>query len=74
MFDHSALTIGESALIDHRAPGAGQLVDVKAKGKFILGVRLQISHQEVLLAPVEERHDRGSFNTYYIYFCLEEDL
>lgn len=50
-------TFRESGLIDHRAPGAGQLVEVKANGKFILGVGLQILHQEALLIP--GRHNRG---------------
>lgn len=52
-------TIRESALIDHRAPGAGQLVEMKANGKFILGVGLQISYQEALLTPADERYNRG---------------
>ncbi len=51
-------TIRESALIHHRAPGAGQLVDVKTNSKFIVGVGLQISHQEVLLTPTEDRHNK----------------
>ena len=50
-----ALTFRESALIDHRTPGAGQLVNMKANGKFILGVGLKISHQKALLIPVDER-------------------
>lgn len=53
--ENSVLTIGESALINHRAPGAGQLVDVKANGELVLGVWLQVSHQETLFIPVKER-------------------
>lgn len=52
-------TIRESALIDHRAPGAGQLVEMKAYGKFILGVGFQISYQEALLTPADERYNIG---------------
>lgn len=38
-------------MIDHRAPGAGQLVEVETDGKFIFCVGLQISHQNALLIP-----------------------
>ena len=53
------LTIREGALIDHRTPGAGQLVNVEANGKLILGVGLQVSHQEALLIPAREIHNRS---------------
>lgn len=52
--NQTELTFREGGLIDHRAPGAGQLINVKANGKFILCVGLQISHQEALLTPAEE--------------------
>lgn len=52
-FKWSELTFRASALIDHRAPGAGQLINVKSNRKFILGIGLQISHQEALLIPEE---------------------
>lgn len=49
-------TFREGALIDHRAPGAGQLVKMEANSKFILGVGLQISHMETLFTPAEYMH------------------
>ncbi len=74
MFDHFSLTVRESALVDHRAPGAGQLVKVKADGKFILGVGLQISHQEARLTPAEERRNRGlkgQFTQNILHFLVQ---
>ena len=50
-----ALTFRESALIHHRAPGARQLVNMKANGKLILGIGFKISHKKALLIPVDER-------------------
>lgn len=46
------LTFRESSLIHHRAPWAGELVDVEANSKLIFSVGLQISHKEALLIPV----------------------
>lgn len=49
-------TFREGALIDHRAPGAGQLVKMEANSKFVLGIGLQISHEESLFTPAEYMH------------------
>lgn len=51
------VTVRKSALIDYRAPGAGQLVDVKANGKLILGVGLQTFHGDALFIPSEDTEE-----------------
>lgn len=57
------VTVSKSALIDHRAPGAGQLVNVKANGKFIFGVGLQIFHHDAPFIPAEDTEEavKGQF-------------
>lgn len=51
------VTVSKSALIDYRAPGAGELVDVKANGKFVLGVGLQTFHRDALFIPSEDTEE-----------------
>lgn len=51
MQKHFMPTFGESGLIDHGAPRAGELVSVEAYSKLILCVGLQMLHKEALLIP-----------------------
>lgn len=51
------VTVRKCALIDYRAPGAGQLLDVKANGKFIFGVGLQTFHRDALFIPSEDTEE-----------------
>ena len=45
------LTLGEGALVDHGAPGTGQLVQVQPDGELIAGVGLQVPDQQLLFTP-----------------------
>lgn len=56
------LTFRQGGLIDHRAPGAGQHVDVKPDGKFISRVGLQIAHQNVLLIPADKGFNHSTLD------------
>lgn len=51
------VTISKRALIDYGAPGAGQLLNVKANGKFIFGVWLQIFHHDAPFIPAEDTEE-----------------
>lgn len=51
------ITVRKSALIDYGAPGAGELVEVKANGKFVLGVGLQTFHRDALFIPSEDTEE-----------------